>query len=692
MLDQPLNEGLQCQGSSPDYTPQLPYQYFQQVQQVLANVEAADYFLAKEVCTAILSDIDTNKRVSFTQAQQSLLFHVVIALSQSVKQGHTCLPISVIAGQHFATSSDIDGFIIHQGYIFPAINIIESLLVELAITDQNDQVLVFHQQQLYLRRYFSFECQLANDINQRNVNKTAVDDATITLTKQAIDEVYPVTTSRTDQENSNTNSSSTESVFEIDWQKVAIANALNKQFSIIAGGPGTGKTYTVTKLLAASVALQQKLNNKPINFALVAPTGKAAQRLSESIQQAITQFKDIIADDLLAALPTQALTIHRLLGYIPGSPNFRHHQDNLLNIDFLLIDEASMVDLALLTRIFRALPSHCKVVLLGDADQLPSVAVGNVLADLAPRPHSGYSPENQQYLQAVLSISPSQLKASLKLQSTTKLKNKACDYLSYLYKSRRFDGEGGIGKLAKYVIAGDAENSWLLLNENSNSNVDVNALSKNKVADVALINNAQLTDIYGYAQQYYQAIFTSASIDDAFALLNQFRILCATRQGAFAVESINEAIEQYFIKQGDIPVGQKIYHGMPIMVTENNHRLGIYNGDVGLIWQDEEGHLMAFFEDAALGYRRIIPSRLPRFELVFAMTIHKTQGSEFTHVLMVLPQQSEHKLLSRELLYTGITRAKKTITVATQQNIWQKAVNQQVNRHSRLATLVNNEC
>lgn len=663
----------------------LPYQSFSQIQQVLANIEPADYFLAKEVCTAILFGLHEREKspekeesekglVTISQAQQCLLFHLVIALSHSIKQGHTCLPLESIAGQHFATSSDLDGFIIHQGFVFPDVNIINELLALLPITKQDDQLIVLDEKQLYFKRYYSFECQLASYINQRNNNSLLVDTC-LTFIKQAIEAVYPNNAAN------HTNKKTT----TLDWQKVAIANALNKQFSIIAGGPGTGKTYTVTKLLAANVALQQKLNNKPLNFALVAPTGKAAQRLSESIKQAITQFKGVIAEDLLTALPTQALTIHRLLGYIPGSPNFQHHENNKLAIDFLLIDEASMVDLALLTRIFRALPDHCQVVLLGDADQLPSVAVGNVLADLAPRPHSGYSDNNQTYLQTVLSLPSAQYKAL----STANKKIKPCDYLSYLYQSRRFDGEGGIGKLAKFVIAGDADNSWLLLNENNINNKKNTNKSKFEQLDIALINNAQLSDIRQYAQQYYQAIFKINDIAQAFALLNQFRILCATRQGEFAVENINEAIEQYFIKLGDIPVGQKIYHGMPIMITENNHRLGIYNGDVGLIWRDDTGNLMAFFESAELGYRSIIPARLPRFELVFAMTIHKTQGSEFTHVLMVLPQQSEHKLLSRELLYTGITRAKKTITVATQQNIWQKAVTQQVKRYSRLATLVN---
>lgn len=652
----------------------LPYSLFSQAQQMLAGIEAADYFLANEVCLALLNQpaensISTEYSASFhvfSTSDQSLLFHLVVALSQSIRSGHACLPISTLAEQHVFHATDADGIVLHQGYVFPALESIKNLLQLLPLAKNQQQLLVLHQQHLYLRRYFLFEHQLAQFIQAKNSSPQSSGYAA-TQIQQAINTVYPVS-----HASSNTN--------DIDWQKVAIANALNKSFSIIAGGPGTGKTYTVTKLLAAAVALkQQQAPQATIEFALVAPTGKAAQRLSESISQAIGQFEGVIEPSILSQLPTQALTIHRLLGYIPGSPNFKYHQDNKRVIDFLLIDEVSMVDLPLLTRVFRALPEHCQVILLGDADQLPSVAVGSVLADLAPRPHPGYSDENQAYLSSVLNIPKTALTAATKEKNTDKKKQHHhmhdCDYLSYLYQSRRFDGEGGIGQLAKQVIAGQVSESWQILTQATYD-------------DVTLIEQCDISAIEQFAKQYYLAIFEAESITNAFEQLGLFRILCATRQGEQGVEHINQQIEQYFTRQGHIIKGQKLYRGMPIMVTENNHRLGIYNGDIGLLWPDENGQLMAFFEDTADDFTCFIPSRLPHFEAVYAMTIHKTQGSEFTHVLMILPQASQHKLLSRELIYTGLTRAKKTLTIGSTRATWQYATHQKVTRYSLLAHLL----
>ena len=531
------------------------------------------------------------------------------------------------------------------------------------ITPEENQLIVSFQNTLYLRRYFNFEQELSSQLSDRI--KT-----TEQFSLDAIKEMLASLFAPTDAELNTTD------VKEVDWQKVAVANALNKNFTVIAGGPGTGKTYTVTKLLAALVGLQlQQLDNGEIanlsKFALVAPTGKAAQRLSESIKAAVNQFQGVIAQDILSNIPTQALTIHRLLGYIPYQNNFRHDQNNRLDLDFLLIDEASMVDLPLLTRVFRALPLHCKVVLLGDADQLPSVAVGSVLADIAPRPHPGVSIANQQYLSTIIGE---------RLPSS---KKQSADHLTFLLKSRRFDGEGGIGKIAKAVIAGEADKSWQLLAKSE------------KTSGLTLINHhgdkSLLAQLRPYIEQYYLPLFNAKSVEQAFSLLSQFRMLAATRVGASGIDAINELCRQLFINKGFIPSHQTLYHAMPIIINENHHKLGIYNGDVGVIWRNEAGHLVAMFEQTPerennfQAFKQVLPSRLPEYEAVYAMTIHKTQGSEFEHVLLVNPENSDNKLLSRELLYTGITRAKKELTVLSYQNVWRQGVENQVKRFSNLS-------
>ena len=713
------------------------YSRFSQVKDVIQGVEAIDYFFAKEMIRALVnqndSQIRTEKTASAASASDPLsnLYHVFLALSASLRSGHSCLPLSEIADQHWGKgfvisanankestqySDDITQDLSHAGFVFAPLTQLQTMLTELNIQASDQQLLVLTHDNLYLRRYFQFESDLGQAINSRLLQQCQYDNDKIS---QCIATLFP---------DELVQGGGTEAItLEIDWQKVAVANAINKNFSIIAGGPGTGKTYTVTKLLAALVMLEQstleqqsdqpKEQGAPVlNIALVAPTGKAAQRLSESIVNAVSGFKDLIDDRVLAQIPTQTQTLHRLLGVLPNSPNFRHHEDNLLAYDIVLIDEVSMVDLPLMTRVFRALKDTAKVILLGDADQLPSVAAGSVLADIAPRPHGGFSLDNEQYITKVCQLNTDQLSnffadAKSSVNHKKQSNESSFDYLSFLVKSRRFDGKGGIGLLANSVIQGDVKSSWQLLNQTQQTL---------QSGQLSLAQGNLSNWLAPLVKQYYQPIESCADVSDAFALLSQFRVLCATRQGDYGVENINEVIKGYLGKN-NVPFQQNqqtLYHGQPIMINENDYRLGLYNGDIGIIWRvvDQKGktHLMACFEDslaenekaqskdieseaAKQVIRQILPSRLPKFESVYAMTIHKTQGSEFSHVAMVLSatqtatqsgqqekQQSGSKLLSRELLYTGITRAKKQLTIAANQRIWQQGVTAQVQRHSGL--------
>jgi exodeoxyribonuclease V alpha subunit len=422
-------------------------------------------------------------------------------------------------------------------------------------------------------------------------------------------------------------------------------------------------------------------------IALVAPTGKAAQRLSESITNALHGFKGQIDEQVLTKIPQEAQTLHRLLGVIPNSVNFRHHQDNLLNIDVLLIDEVSMVDLPLMVRTLRALPSHCQVILLGDADQLPSVAAGSVLNDLAPKPHQGYSLANQQYLTRITDCSNlPKLKKSAKSTNLTL----AADHVVFLEKSRRFDGEGGIGKIASHVINGRFNQSWQLFDETFSKSINTpeNALESSfentleTESTLRLLKGKPSEWLAELVSKYYTPLFNIKTVSDAFTQLQKFRILCATRVGEQGVESLNEQVENILIKRGDINAFDTRYAGQPIMINVNNYSLGLYNGDIGLLWKNKAGHLMAVFEQANNEYKWVNPARLPQHETVYAMTIHKTQGSEFEHVAMVLPEQTENKLLSRELMYTAITRAKKQLSVCALANVWRHGVTTKTTRYS----------
>ncbi|TWX72968.1 exodeoxyribonuclease V subunit alpha [Colwellia sp. C1TZA3] len=735
------------------------YTSFQHATNRLDGLVAVDYFFAKEISQCLgfsianslankqttdtsndvqsdeSSDLSNNMSNNLPNDEQSLSnqqqwFHLLIALSASLRDGHSCLPLAQVAGKQLFSDSTSESGAVSQsanvnekpinnvaittgtkGFTFADLKTLTALMEELPLADleqkiaSEQQPIVLSHERLYLRRYYQFEQELKQLVRERrnsserqvesaiNTDKTTSDVNAIT---SIITRLFPDLAAQSELQNS-----------AIDWQAVAVANAINKDFAIIAGGPGTGKTYTVTKLLAALVMLaiansensnqgSQNLTDESLTdkssseisvnrasftaprIALVAPTGKAAQRLSESITNAVKGFRGIIDDQVLDLIPEQAQTLHRLLGVIPGQVNFRYHQDNKLAIDILLIDEVSMVDLPMMTRVFRALPTTTKVILLGDADQLPSVAVGSVLADFAPRPHLGYSALNHQYLAQVTGYQ-TLTKASSALVADEQYS--AGDCVTFLIKSHRFDGEGGIGRIANHVIKGQYQESWQLLQQSDLPSND---------KQLTLLSGPIETWLTPLVEQYYQGLCQCDKVEDAFALLAKFRVLSSTRKGPQGVESLNALVIDILRNKGVIPFNRfesnnTLYASQPIMINENDYRLGVYNGDIGLLWRNSQGHLMAVFENSQGGYDWIMPSRLPKFETVYAMTIHKTQGSEFEHVAMVLPEQKDNRLLSRELLYTGITRAKQQLSIASSQSVWQRGVSQQVKRHSGLA-------
>lgn len=674
---------LTCQQNTP--IDNRIYRSFQNATRRLEAILPVDYFFAQELSQCInfgeLEQSDNLQSENILRSNQSQWFHLLIALSVSLRDGHSCLPLSQVAGKRLFISSANENTIKRkedeineQGFMFTSLQTLLQLVESLPLKPADSQPIVLINGSLYLRRYYQFE----EDLKQVVLARRRIDNLSehsIETIKNIVSTLFPGLTNKQDSENT-----------DIDWQAVAVANAINKNFAIIAGGPGTGKTYTVTKLLAALIMLSYQANNKANqgkhtftgpNIALVAPTGKAAQRLSESIVDAVERFRGSIDDQILDLIPENAQTIHRLLGVIPEQVNFRHHQDNQLAVDILLIDEVSMVDLPMMTRIFRALPPTTKVILLGDADQLPSVAVGSVLADFAPRPHAGYSEVNYQYLAQVTGyqkgITPSAAIACNKQYSTA-------DCVTFLQKSRRFDGQGGIGRVANLVIQGQYQQSWQLLTQ-SEANND---------KQLNLLNGHIDQWLRPLVEQYYLGLSQCNNVEEAFALLAKFRILSSTRKGPQGVENLNKLVTDILRDRGAIPfnsfdTNNTLYASQPIMITENDYRLGVYNGDIALLWRNKQGHLMAVFENAKSGNMWILPSRLPKFDTVYAMTIHKTQGSEFEHVAMVLPEQSDNKLLSRELLYTGITRAKKQLSIASSQHVWQLGVSQQVKRYSGLA-------
>ncbi|SMB85384.1 DNA helicase/exodeoxyribonuclease V, alpha subunit [Pasteurella testudinis DSM 23072] len=479
---------------------------------------------------------------------------------------------------------------------------------------------------------------------------------------------------------------------EINWQKIAVATALRHNFSLISGGPGTGKTRTVCSLLCALQWQQQQLQGEPLKIALVAPTGKAAARLSESISNSVQQLPSAIDPRLKQQIPNKAQTLHRLLGVNPQRRQLRYHQANPLPFDLLVVDEASMIDLNLFAQLLNALAPQTRLVLLGDKDQLASVEAGAVMAQLCRFLAQGYSREHCDYLQQV----------SGQVLEAAANGNPIRDCLCFLRKSYRFDQHSGIKALAEAVNHGRAD-GWKLfirqadltlyrypLEELENGTDSGNRTFNPTLAALDLILKQAVTWYADYLQAIDQLDdFSAESLKPIFNAFNRVRLLSGLRSGEFGVEQLNIAISERLRQKGGLHFRHwhEWYHGKPIMVLQNDSAVELYNGDIGLFLTDKQGNSRVCFEVGQGQYRDLSPSRVPPHEAAFVMTVHKSQGSEFDHTVLILPL-SMSPVLSRELLYTAVTRAKSHFSLFASSRVWQSAVQKPILRGSGLYGLL----
>ncbi len=462
-----------------------------------------------------------------------------------------------------------------------------------------------------------------------------------------------------------------------DWQKVAVATAIKSPFSIITGGPGTGKTTTVTRLL---LVLQELFDCK-LHIKLVAPTGKAASRLEESIKNALgfMQEKMNLSNSLFNAIPQKASTLHSLLGVNAFNDYTRYNSHNPLQLDVLVVDETSMIDLPMMAKLINALKPETRLILLGDQAQLASVEAGAVLGELAQFVTQPYSHEQATYLQATTSYEVEAADCS----------NPIRDCLCHLTESRRFDKDSGIGKLAEFIQKGKADDSLELfdhypqelhfnaLNDESDAvNQVVKSAVENYRTFLKMLDDLRKQKIDPNAKNE-QGISYAEAIQAQF---NSVRFLTALRNNNLGVENLNKEIALALREQKLLWFRneQDWYIGKPIMITENDHNVRLYNGDIGLCLANGK---------VWFGNREVLTSRIPAHEPAFMMTIHKSQGSEFEHTVMVLPTEV-NPVLSRELVFTGVTRAKKELTVFADEKIWKTAIRQAVKRQSGLGKLL----
>lgn len=432
-----------------------------------------------------------------------------------------------------------------------------------------------------------------------------------------------------------------------DWQREACARAFERQLTLVTGGPGTGKTYTAARLLVVLQALSA--GPEDLRVALAAPTGKAAARLRQSVRAALDTLRGrpgVPARALERAAAAPSTTLHALLEARPGERRFGRDGRRTLPLDLLLVDEASMIDVELMAALLEALPPGARLVLLGDEDQLASVEAGSVMADLCAAPA-----------------------ASALAAQTVRLR-----------ESRRFGG--AIGACARAVQAGPAEALATLRSIGGDGEVRLLPLPSGSgepgraaraVASAALAGD-EGWPTHGHWLRELGHRPPEPGAFEAWARglllgLEAFRVLCAVREGDWGVAGINVAIERLAQQRGWIHRRGEWYEGRPVMVTRNDAASGVFNGDVGLVLRSPRAAaaqgtpaLRAWFLDGD-GLHSVAVGRLPPVETAYAMTVHKSQGSEFTHVLMALPPVAG-EVLTRELLYTGITRARERLTIA----------------------------
>ncbi|MHB1121332.1 MAG: exodeoxyribonuclease V subunit alpha [Ramlibacter sp.] len=610
----------------------------------------------------------------------ALLRHAAHQTSLATSNGHVCLMLSDLAPSPFGAAQSLSpspsGGGLGWGQTPDALrqSLLSTRVVGTLTSPGSCPLILDEDGRLYLHRYFDYEVRLARRIMQaaRTPPRTVSPAA-----RDLLNTLFPPPKAG-----------------EVDWQKIAAALALRNTLTIISGGPGTGKTTTVVNLLAC--LLTQEPHSR---IALAAPTGKAAARMTEAIRQRAGH----LPEDLRAKLPTESFTIHRLLGANPGQGTFTHDAGNPLPYDALIVDEASMLDLALASRLLEAVPASARIILLGDKDQLAAVEAGAVFAELSADPTltdgcrreiadlCGYA---QERIAPPVPVPRSPLP----------------DVAVWLTRNYRFPADSGIGRLARYINEGRANEAMALLRASRGSQTvgavplpvagtpaaaktrrarqrekdtaslslfpGLAAPSAAPAAAIAAVPDAgesirwldpgQGDDVLdailaGYAGYFETVRLAAGDVDAVFRAFNAFRVLCAVRDGPAGVDAFNEQVTRHarrvLASLASAESGSHWYVGRPVMVLRNDHVLKAFNGDIGIALPDGNGALAVAFPDGEAACRRVPVARMPEHETAYAMTIHKAQGTEFDAVLTALPHRAS-ELLTRELLYTAITRAR----------------------------------
>ena len=567
-------------------------------------------------------------------------------LGRKTGEGHVCLNLAKLAGTEIPL--DLQGGGLKS---FPELSVWESFLEKSGVVGRPGDffpMILDREGRLYLQRYWQYEQVVASFVEERG--QLVIEPDNPQALRAHLARLFPAEAGV---------------VSEVDWQKVAVVAAATRAFCVITGGPGTGKTTTVAKILAL---LLGRKNSGNLRIAMAAPTGKAAARLQEAIQAAKNRID--MGERAAALIPAQATTLHRLLGGRHGSPFFRHDAANPLPYDIIVVDEASMVDLPLMAKLMQAVPKVGRLILLGDRNQLASVEPGSVLGDLCP-PSSFFSREFSRRLELYAGVTIPEPYMGAEEASLA-------DSVVDLRKNFRFLEESGIHQACRAISSGDAAQALAVLTDDD-------------YPDVRWRDIPSVDQLGGAIEEFAgRGVFgpgAEARPAAVFGALEGRRMLCALRQGPYGATAVNRMARRIM---GERTVGGSVaglYAGLPIMIVRNDYDLGLFNGDVGLVVSESgsvSGTTVLFPDASGEGYRRVSPSLLPSWEPVYAMTVHKSQGMEFDHVVVMLADRSS-PVLTKELLYTALSRARQSVEVWGRCEVFEEAVGRQITRESGLA-------
>ena len=489
---------------------------------------------------------------------------------------------------------------------------------------------------LYLQRYWKYEDDLGRNLQAR-LRDNPMRDFNRTELAKNLEKLFPA---------------------QSDLQKVAAFVAATSHLCVISGAPGTGKTRTIVLICALLIALAGK---RELNFALAAPTGKAAARLKETIAQ--TRFSLRLPDEI--KLPADASTIQRLLGAKGDSPHFRHDAKNPLLADVVIVDEASMIDLALLAKLFDAVRPDARVILVGDKDQLASVEAGSAFRDICT---PGLEPGTSASLAEAFAKCTGE-----ELEGTSASEAPIHPVVVELRRNYRFTPETGIAELSSAVNQGDSEGAIAVLKSSG----------RIRWRPTPLVKNFE-RELRERVLPRFEKFLTLTDPADALNQLAEFAVLCALRRGPFGAETVNGLLERMLWDIGRVEGDGRYHGGEPVIIVRNDYNVGLFNGDLGIVLPDaSSGELRVFFRGEDSDVLNFAPGRLPAHQPAFALTVHKSQGSEFRDALVILPER-DAPVLTRELLYTGVTRVRETVEVWATEHILRQTIERKIERSSGL--------